>query len=330
MLGRRHAPRVIRGKEIDVASSAGPFDRQAAYRRLSRILFPQRYIGKILLLTFIAAHIPLLALVAYTLVASPFDGTVVARVLVVGFSATLAGAGLALAGLWVLLTPVVKASEALETYRSEGIRRPLPTDLGDEGGRLMANVHGTLEGLDSTIARLNVLATHDDLTGVYNRREGTRRLLDELDGGGGGSGATLILIDVDNLKWINDQWGHSVGDRVLQLLAEAIARRVEDHGWVSRWGGDEFVVVVREAGFGGLAEQLVESVRHDLERVPVRVDGGGEFRIRLSTGVARHEPGDDAQGMFNRADQEFYQAKQMRGRAEYHPPAASFPDQPVS
>lgn len=307
-----------------MASSTRHFDRQGAYRWLSRIVFPQRYIGKIMLLTFVAAHIPLLALVAYTVIASPFDSALVVRVLAVAFIATLVGASIALAGLWVLLTPVVTASEALETYRRDGIRRSLPTDLDDEGGRLMANVHGTLEGLDATIARLNVLATHDDLTGVYNRREGARRLLDDV-----GAGATLILIDVDNLKWINDRWGHSVGDRVLQLLAEALARRVEDHGWVSRWGGDEFVAVIQESGPGGLAEHLIGAVRDDLERVPVRLDSGEEFRIRLSTGVARYEPGDDAQDMFNRADQAFYHAKQTRGLAGHRPPARR-PDQPAS
>lgn len=311
-----------------MGSSAGYFDRHAAYRWLSRILFPQRYIGKIMLLTFIAAHIPLLALVAYTLVASPFNSTVVVRVLVVGFIATLAGASLALAGLWVLLTPVVKASEALETYRGEGVRRPLPTDLDDEGGRLMANVHGTLEGLDSTIARLEVLATHDDLTGVFNRREGTRRLRDALSGNAANrAGATLILIDVDNLKWINDRWGHGVGDHVLRLLAEAIARRVEDHGWVSRWGGDEFVAFVRETGADRVAEPLVHAVRRDLERSPVRLDDGGELRIRLSTGVARYQPGDDLQEMFNRADQAFYRSKQTRDGAGDRPPSITFPDQ---
>jgi len=287
---------------------------------LSRVLFPKRYVSKMFLLTFVATHIPLLVLFVYTVFLSEFDTGITIDLLLGGLIATLVGTAVAMAGIWILLTPVASSSEALERYRGTGVRIPLPLDIRDEGGRLLANVHGTLEGLDTTIVQLEVLATHDELTGVYNRREGTRRLLGHLNLNHGDEAAvTMILLDADNLKSINDQWGHTMGDHVLRRLAEVISQRVEDHGWVSRWGGDEFVAVVRESGEDGLAERLIEGMLEDLESAPLRVHGGEEIRLRLSTGVARHTPGDDMQGMFNRADDELYRTKRVRAGAGHRP-----------
>ncbi|MDQ3654205.1 MAG: GGDEF domain-containing protein, partial [Chloroflexota bacterium] len=280
-----------------MATTAGHFNRHNAYRWLSRVLFPQRYVSKMLLLTFVAAHIPLLVLFVYTVFLSEFDLGITVDLLLVGLIATLAGTAIAMAGIWILLTPIASSSQALERYRSTGVRMPLPLDIRDEGGRLLANVHGTLEGLDTTIVQLEALATRDELTGVYNRREGTRRLLGHLDPRHGDeAGITMILLDADNLKSINDRWGHTTGDHVLQRLAEVISLRVKDHGWVARWGGDEFVAVIRESGDEGLTERLIEGMLEDLESTPLPVHGGAEIQLRLSTGVARHTPGDDMQG----------------------------------
>lgn len=302
-----------------------------AYRLLSRVLFPQSYIGKILLLTFIAAHVPLLTLIAYTVFGSRFDAATTINLLLVGLVATLVGTGIAMAGLWILLTPVITSSQALERYRRTGDRVPLPVDVHDEGGRLLANVYGTLEGLDTTIGQLELLATRDELTGVYNRREGTRRLLANLDASGGkAGGVTLILLDADNLKAVNDQMGHSAGDRVLQRFAEVIARHVNDVGWVSRWGGDKFVAVVRESGNGLAAEQVVRGILDELERDPLRMDGGGDIRLRLSVGAARSSPGDDMEGLFNRADAALYRSKRKQQTHGLMPPSAALPrNQPI-
>ncbi len=317
----------------DMAIIAGRFTRYSAYRRLSRVLRPERYIGKILLLTFVAAHVPLLAIIVYTVFVSGLDATTTITLLVVGLIATLVGAGIAMIGLWVLLTPVVSASEALERYRTTGVRVTLPIDVPDEGGRLLASVHGTLEGLDSTIAKLQVLATRDELTGVYNRREGTRRLLEQLEANRHDGGAvTMMLIDADNLKSINDQWGHSVGDCALQRLSDVIVNRVGSQGWVSRWGGDEFVAVVQERGQAFRAERLIEGMLADLERDPLRIAGGDEIRLRLSAGIARNGPGDDMENLFNRADLALYRTKGMQKHGTDHlvSPGSSAQESPFS
>lgn len=294
-----------------MVNPAGHSNRHNAYRRLSRLLFPKGYLGKILLLTFVAAHIPLLVLIVYTVFVSGLDSGTALRLLGVALVATLAGTSVALTGLWILLTPVASSSRALEHYRRTGTRTPLPIDVQDEGGRLMAHVHGTLEGFDTTIGQLATQATRDHLTGAYNRREGTRRLQQELaayhqhhDGV-----LAVILLDADNLKSVNDRWGHSAGDTMLQRFAEAITHTVDGHGWVARWGGDEFLAVVGEAGSEPLAERLIEELLEELGRTPLLMPDGAEVHMRLSAGVARHVPGDDVQALFNRADSGLYDAK---------------------
>lgn len=127
--------------------TAGHFNRHHAYRWLSRVLFPKRYVSKMFLLTFVATHIPLLVLFVYTVFLSEFDTGITIDLLLGRLIATLVGTAVAMAGIWILLTPVASSSEALERYRGTGVRIPLPLDIRDEGGRLLANVHGTLEGL---------------------------------------------------------------------------------------------------------------------------------------------------------------------------------------
>ncbi|MBA3275719.1 MAG: GGDEF domain-containing protein, partial [Chloroflexia bacterium] len=296
--------------------------RHTAYRWLSRVLFPHSYVGKILLLTFAAAHIPLIGLVTYMAVRSPVDRATTISVVAVGLVATLVGSGVAMAGIWVLLTPVASSSRALERYLHDGVRLPLPTDVDDEGGRLMANVHGTLEGLDSTIGQLEELVIRDELTRVYNRREGTRRLLEQVDAGRAAPGElVLILFDADELKAINDQWGHGVGDRVLQRFAGIVAQRVRTHGWVARWGGDEFVAVVWETGADRLAERLIQEVTRDLDSAPLRLAGGEQLRPTMSAGLARRTAGDDLEALFDRADAALYRTKRKRGSSRTRPSA---------
>ncbi len=305
-----------------MATTARHVNRHTAYRWLSRVLFPHSYIGKILLLTFVAAHIPLIGLITYMAVRSPVDPATTIALVVVGLAATLIGSGVAVTGIWVLLTPVASSSRALESYLRDGVRLPLPIDVDDEGGRLMANVHGTLEGLDRTIGQLEELVIRDELTGVYNRREGTRRLLEHVDAGGATPGElALIQFDADELKAINDRWGHGVGDRVLQRFAGVIAQRVGRHGWVARWGGDEFVAVVWETGADRLAERLIQGMMHDLDGNPVRVTTGEQIRPTLSVGLARRTAGDTLEGLFDRADAELYRTKRKRGTTRTRPSA---------
>jgi diguanylate cyclase (GGDEF)-like protein len=231
-------------------------------------------------------------------------------VLLVALAATLAGCAGTLLGLWLLLAPVAAASGALRAYRLEGARPRLPTGLGGEAGQLLADVQHTLDHLDAVVGRLADQALRDPLTGLPNRRAFERRLAEDLaEVAHRGGVIALVALDADGLKGINDERGHAAGDACLRHLAAALARHVGEQGWAARWGGDEFVAVVREAAGEPAAEALLAGVEAELAASPVALPDGGAVALRVSGGVTRAGDGEGAEDLFARADAALYRAK---------------------
>lgn len=161
--------------------------------------------------------------------------------------------------------------------------------------------------------QLRVLADHDDLTGLVNRRA-MLAVLDEALAGP--AEVAVCVIDVDHFKAINDAYGHPVGDEVLQVLAGRLEALVGASGIVARLGGDEFVVVVEGAGAGGRAQELAEALLVDGHR-SVRVDGV-LIGVTVSIGIdVRHDPEDrpGAVDLLRGADRAMYEAKSAGRRA---------------
>ncbi len=122
--------------------------RLRAYALLSRALFPSSYLGKVLLAAFVGTHIPLLALVLYVVLVAGLPPAQALPVLAVALAATLAGSVVTLSALYVLLAPPSAASIALRAYLERDALPELPTDIDDEGGRLLGDVQGTIVRLD--------------------------------------------------------------------------------------------------------------------------------------------------------------------------------------
>lgn len=303
-------------------SASGVADwRLRGYTLLARVLVPRRFVGKVFLLTFVGIHVPLLALAGYLLLSIGPSASLPLSVLLVTLLATLAGSAATLLGLWLLMTPVDAASAALRTYRLAGSLPALPTHLSDEAGVLMADVQHTLSYLDSLTQNLADQALRDPLTGSPNRRAFDQLLAAELAGAALlGEGVALAVVDVDGLKGVNDEFGHVVGDACLRHVVAVLTGHVAKHGWVARWGGDEFVVVVREAVGRPAIETLLMQVNAELAAVPVRRPDGGAIALRISGGVARAREKEPAQVLFDRADADLYRAKRAHrdnGRAAY-------------
>jgi diguanylate cyclase (GGDEF)-like protein/PAS domain S-box-containing protein len=165
-------------------------------------------------------------------------------------------------------------------------------------------------------AELAYLAEHDPLTGIANRRRITARLA---ECSADAAGATLLLIDIDHFKDINDLRGHAVGDRVMRRLARTVAAQLGPGAMLGRLGGDEFAAVLPgcdpEHGIA-LGEKLCDVVADDTV-----ADGGSLLRVTVSIGVAGVAAEENVEVSLARADLALYEAKNAgRNRARLFAP----------
>jgi len=163
--------------------------------------------------------------------------------------------------------------------------------------------------LEATNARLVDLARRDSLTGLLNHRTALERL-DALLATGAGRPVTVIMLDIDHFKQINDRFGHLTGDRVLVAIAEVLSRHIGPEDLLGRYGGEEFVAVLKgtdEAAAGERAEALRLAI------AALSPEGLGERTLTASLGVAvaRHGPCDGAEALISRADHALYRAKHL-------------------
>ncbi|MCX7924504.1 MAG: GGDEF domain-containing protein [Fimbriimonadales bacterium] len=172
-------------------------------------------------------------------------------------------------------------------------------------------LQGQVHHLMRELAQARRESTTDPLTGLYNRRAfedslhhtvGLNRLF--------GYPATMMLLDIDHFKQINDTYGHATGDAALKWVAEQIVRvckRKSD--FAARYGGEEFAIILRETCLRDaqkIAQQLAEQVRKN----PLALPDGELLRITVSIGVSELQPNESEEAWFRRTDALLYQAKQ--------------------
>lgn len=154
-------------------------------------------------------------------------------------------------------------------------------------------------------AELRRLAVTDPVTSVWNRRHGEELLTADLDQTrSGGRSLSLLMLDVDNFKAINDTRGHQAGDRVLVEIGRRLTAVCRDTDMVARWGGEEFVILLRDCALHD-ALTTAESLRATIADTPF-LDAGV---LTVSIGVAQAEKDDDLTSWVARADQALYEAK---------------------
>jgi diguanylate cyclase (GGDEF)-like protein len=165
-----------------------------------------------------------------------------------------------------------------------------------------------LRQVEQARQRAQQLAWEDDLTGLLNRRrfaelgERERRLAHRH-----GTALSLVLLDVDNFKRINDRHGHGGGDAVLQTMGRVLRESSRSTDVVGRWGGEEFALLLPGAAGPG-ALQVTERVRETVAQ-QVIVSGGQALRWTVSVGVAHLQPDESFESLVRRADQAMYRAK---------------------
>ncbi len=145
------------------------------------------------------------------------------------------------------------------------------------------------------------LAALDPLTGLFNRRSGEQRLVDETSRAKRhGRPLTVVMLDLNSLKYINDKYGHSAGDDVLKGFAKCMSRATRGSDLAVRLGGDEFMILLPECKPG--------EVRHVLARLSgqtIELNGQQE-EISFSAGWTDYIPGEQPDDLMKRADAALY------------------------
>ena len=154
--------------------------------------------------------------------------------------------------------------------------------------------------------KLERLARHDALTGLPNRLYANERLHEEfLRMKRTGSGYSLLMIDVDHFKRVNDQYGHLIGDQTLCLIAETLQQSSRAIDFVSRFGGEEFLIILPNTTAGG-ALCVAEKIRASVAGISGTVVGPISVSIGLGSATGAENSEDEVVRL---ADQRLYQAK---------------------
>jgi len=175
--------------------------------------------------------------------------------------------------------------------------------------RLVLGLKEQLTRLRLEAAKFYQMAHTDPLTGIDNRRSMMAALRNELERRKTtGQAVSLILLDLDNFKQINDRHGHEMGDRVLTHVANLLRQNLRASDRVGRWGGEEFVLLLPETPLGD-AQVLAERLQKALMENPLE-----DLRpISASFGVATTTPEDTPDTLVSKADTAMYASKQAGG-----------------
>jgi len=150
-------------------------------------------------------------------------------------------------------------------------------------------------------------AEHDDLTAVWNHRIIIERLRQEVDRSRReGTALSVILVDLDHFKNVNDTFGHPAGDLVLKEVASIFQHSVRSYDWVGRYGGEEFLLILPGSGFAG-ARLRAEQLRMSVHAAYIH-DGERAIPITASFGVACGFPS-NYEVLIHAADTALYRAK---------------------
>ncbi|MGR2739033.1 biofilm regulation diguanylate cyclase SiaD [Billgrantia sp. Q4P2] len=151
---------------------------------------------------------------------------------------------------------------------------------------------------------LREASTHDPLTGLPNRRLIDERLPKLIER----KQYTLVMLDIDHFKQVNDLHGHEAGDKVLVAIAQEIRQELRDYDLCARWGGEEFLLLLADTGLSE-ANAIVDRLRQRLAELSILV-GDSRLSITASAGLSEYRDGEDLLDQtLQRADQALLLAK---------------------
>jgi two-component system cell cycle response regulator len=161
--------------------------------------------------------------------------------------------------------------------------------------------------------QMEILAMHDGLTGLLNRRAihqhaeaELSRTLRQM------ASVSLVLLDIDHFKLVNDRFGHLVGDQALRMVADLLVEKKRPYDWAGRWGGEEFLLVLPRTT-PAEAQSVAERVRLSISNAVLELSDGQQLQVQVSLGVtSTHGVADELislDTLLQQADEALYQAK---------------------
>lgn len=238
--------------------------------------------------------------------------------LLLGISALVLGLFLTVYITRIILTRIRRIQKDVKTLNNV-LDSPVTTNADndnlqtkDELAELEMDVKSVMSRLNHEISsrekmeqHLLALATQDKLTGAFNRHKWNEQIEVQLNlAQRGNYQFGLLLLDIDHFKQVNDNYGHLVGDNLLQLLVKIIKERIRSTDMLFRIGGEEFAVILPMQEPNS-AYSVAEDLRRQIEKQ--RIEGLPQFTV--SIGIAHYLFNDTEESIFNRADNALYKAK---------------------
>ncbi len=222
-----------------------------------------------------------------------------------------------LALLWLQYQELVRRIERIarvsDAYQSIALKREATlSERLDKQLRQLEKVARISDRYQQMMRDLNIAlkeaSTHDALTGLANRRLLVERLKEETERCRRYARTfSIVMVDVDHFKDVNDHYGHELGDRALSEIARTMDAELREQDLCGRWGGEEFLVLLPETALSE-AQAVVERIRLSVRELVVRADTE-QLHITVSIGVAQHHSGENYSNTVNRADKALFEAK---------------------
>ena len=213
---------------------------------------------------------------------------------------------LALSATTSLLRALNRTMTGMEQIaESRDFHSRIPDDSPDEIGRISHSFNRLLDIAEHLLKEKDHLAATDPLTGVNNRLRFTQILRDEARRKRRtGTPMALVMLDIDDFKRINDTYGHNAGDEVLKTFALLIGKGIRSTDFVARWGGEEFVMLLRDDDC-----DTAMIVAEKLRRQVAETEFPGIGKMTCSVGVTAWASNDTEAGFVARADAALYRSK---------------------
>ncbi|AOK15086.1 diguanylate cyclase [Burkholderia cepacia] len=210
------------------------------------------------------------------------------------------------AGFFLLSFGVVQAFQTTRSFSKIYSQAELFARLRDA----MARTERALQALQRTNEKLEHLAATDPLTGATNRRHFLDRVETEIAlAKRNGAPFSLLALDLDHFKAINDSYGHQAGDQVLQRFVDKCADAIRPYDGVARVGGEEFMVLLPQAALD-TARSIGERIRAAIAGAPFEAGIGEPIKVTVSVGASEFgRDGETIDAILRKADERLYRAK---------------------